>query len=226
MAAAPVPVRDAVSKKAHRGFSRGMLNVGFLTGLTLAIACFVLASLYMFRYLNSADSLFNDIAKATTQSKPNLDAIVLLIQGRLVAARFSLLSCGILTGLSLGLIGFCLFLVGATGEMDAQAEVPNARIAISRLAPGALVLLCATILIGVCATHPVTFETSVGASHDQAATTNGGKAAPNNGDSARAQAASPDMKIQAVGAEPPVRSGGGISAASSTSGGPQRPPNY
>lgn len=155
MSSAPAPALES------REFSHRILNIGFLTGLVLAMLCFVAASAYMFRYLSSVDSLFNDLFKAASQGTVNLDMADLLIHGRLVAAKFSLLSCGILTGLSLGLIGFCLFLVGAKGEIDARAETPSAKVALTRLAPGALVLLCAAILIGVCATHEVSFETEI-----------------------------------------------------------------
>lgn len=142
----------------HQQFSNRILNIGFVTGLVLAVLCLLMASFYMYRYLNSVDILFDDLAKGSMQGVVRTDLAYLLIQGRLIAARFSLLSCGVLTGLSLALIGFCLFLVGAKGDIIARGEAQHAKIVISRLAPGVFVIICAMLLIGVCTTNRIKFD--------------------------------------------------------------------
>jgi len=164
MAATPVAARTLPSEtESSQGyaFTPRVLDVGFFAALILAALCFFMASFYLYKYLASVDSLFNDLARDSSSGILRVDIANLLIHGRLVAARFSLLSCGILTGLSLGLIGFCLFLVGAKGDIQASAEARGATITFNRLAPGVLVLICAALLIGVCATHQVTFETDL-----------------------------------------------------------------
>ncbi len=153
--------------KPREVFSRTILNIGFLIGMGLAISCFAVASLYLYKYLNGVDSLFSELTKASMQNSIRVDVLDLLIHGKLVAARFSLLSCGILTGLALCFIGFCLFLIGAKGEITAQGEAQHTKLMLSRLAPGAFVMFCATVLIAVCATHAVSFDTRLGNSPPQ-----------------------------------------------------------
>lgn len=136
-----------------------ILNAGFIAALILAAVCFLTASLYMYRYLNSTDSMVSELlGKSGPLVGAQLDTIDLAIQARLMAARFSLLSCGVLAGLSFGLIGFCLFLVGAKGEISATAEMSNVKISLMRMAPGVFVLACATTLIALSVTHSMSLE--------------------------------------------------------------------
>lgn len=153
------------AKGAERLPSQRIVNIGFFAGLALAALSFLLALLYMHSYLSSVNSIFNDLVRGSYQGAAQLEVANLLIHGRLIAARFSLLSCGILTGFSLGFIGFCLFLVGARGDIEGTAETHGVKVTLSRLAPGALVLLCASVLIGICATHNITFGAEISGPH-------------------------------------------------------------
>lgn len=138
-----------------------MLNIGFVAALALAALCFGTASYYMYLYLSHTDIFLTNLARDSVSGKLSAETIDLLVYGRLVASRFTLLSCGVLAGLALGLIGFCLFLVGAKGEIEAEGEGQLAKLRLVHLAPGAFVLFCAMVLIGVCVTHQVSFDTKV-----------------------------------------------------------------
>jgi hypothetical protein len=123
--------------------------------------CFFTASFYMYLFLSHTDTFLSNLLDKAANGLMKKETVDLLIYGRLVSSRLALLSCGVLAGLSLGLVGFCLFLVGAKGEIEATGENQLAKLHLTRLAPGALVLFCSVVLIGVCVTHKVKFDTKI-----------------------------------------------------------------
>lgn len=136
-------------------FSRKILEIGFLTGLLLALACFGLSSYYLISFEQHANAA---VTKALADSSGNLSAHQIFatqfaLGVHMYVAKVLLLSCGVFAGLSFGFLGFSLFLIGVEGAVDAQLETPSAlRLSVVKLAPGAFVIVCAAILIGVCAT--------------------------------------------------------------------------
>jgi len=157
-------------------FDKRILNIGFLTALVLATVCLIASALYLNRYLASTNEGVEKIldyaikvpgptagqtesapAPATPPSKEILD---LAITARVAMARFTLLSCGVFIGMAFGFLGFALFLLGIKGEMDAEATTGKEgySVKLARLSPGLFVILCATLLIGVCMTRKTGFE--------------------------------------------------------------------
>jgi len=173
MSTAHAPTRLVSSKETvTAAFSPVVLNIGFLAALALAVLCFVTASIYLFQYLHSTEAFVTELAGGRLNSAPP-ELVDLLIHARIIAARFSLLSCGILAGLSLALLGFCLFLVGAKGEVGAEASAQNAKLTISKAAPGVVIMIIAILLIGFCVTTKIDFEADIpvnrpssGSTHD------------------------------------------------------------
>lgn len=140
-------------------FPQTLLNIGFVSALVVAAACLVLSSLYLFTFLGATNSGIENLLQ-TALKEPNTSpsVIQLSILARTAMARFALLSCGVCVGMGFGFLGFALFLLGIKGEMDVTAQHENTRIKVARMAPGVFVILCATILIGVCASFRTGYE--------------------------------------------------------------------
>ena len=136
-------------------FPQRLLNLGFLFALTVAAACLVLSGAYLFTFLRATNSGVEDILRSALAEDTPANVIQLGILARTAMARFALLSCGVCVGMGFGFLGFALFLLGIKGEMDVEAQHERAQIKVARMAPGVFVILCATILIGVC----ITFRT-------------------------------------------------------------------
>jgi hypothetical protein len=61
--------------------------------------------------------------------------------------------------MAFGFLGFALFLLGIGGSIDAEAAGGAAvRIQVAKISPGAFVMLCAAILVGLCATTTVPLD--------------------------------------------------------------------
>jgi hypothetical protein len=140
-------------------FPQVLLNIGFLFALTVAAACLVMSSWYLFTFLEATNSGVESVLR-TAQERPETPATVtqLGILARTAMARFALLSCGVSVGMGFGFLGFALFLLGIKGEMDVAAQSENAKIKIARMAPGVFVILCASVLIAVCITFRTEYE--------------------------------------------------------------------
>ena len=148
----PLLVEHAETVPAPPGFPQVLLNVGFICALLVAAACLVFSSWYLFTFLGATNAGIESLLQ-TALRDPNTSpgVIQLSILARTAMARFALLSCGVSVGMSFGFLGFALFLLGIKGEMDVSARHEDNRIKIARMAPGVFVILCATVLIGVCA---------------------------------------------------------------------------
>jgi hypothetical protein len=144
-----------------------LLGIGFGVAMVIAILCLMMSGLYLFRYLDSTNSGIDTLIKSTNTAS-ELSILSVSIAGRLQMARFALLSCGAFAGLSFGFLGFALFLIGIKEEIDVEAQSDNYRIKFARMSPGALVILIAAVLIGVCITRQLSFGAEYRSSQDAA----------------------------------------------------------
>jgi hypothetical protein len=129
-----------------------LFKLGYYLGLAAFFIC-LLASLAAILLFLKSTYFWVD----TLSVGQELIGKVELLNARLVMARIALLSCGLLAGLSFGFLGFSLFLIGIDGESDISGEHSDYKITLSKVSPGIIVLLAATILIGVCATRETPF---------------------------------------------------------------------
>lgn len=151
-----MPEPASIRSDSHGGrFSRRLLGIGFVTGLALALACLALSSYYLISFEQHANSAVTKALEQTTrgQTTNQIHATQFALGVHMYMARVLLLSCGIFAGVSFGFLGFCLFLLGVEGTVDAQVEGAAAlRLNVAKLAPGAFVIVCSAFLIGICAT--------------------------------------------------------------------------
>ncbi|HEV2707772.1 MAG TPA: hypothetical protein VGV59_17770 [Pyrinomonadaceae bacterium] len=159
--------KSVAEKNDSSNISGYLLSIGFGIALVIAISCLAMSGLYLFRYLDSTGSGIDTLIKNTGTSS-DVNILSVSIAGRLQMARFTLLSCGAFAGLSFGFLGFALFLIGIKEEMDVEAQSENYRVKFARMSPGALVILIAAVLIGVCITRPLSFGTEYRSIQDAA----------------------------------------------------------
>jgi hypothetical protein len=160
---AAAPVKTAPGETPQTRFSRTMINLGFMVGLALAVFCLVIAGWYLLAYLNYGTTALQD--NAGTPFEPGR------VLGHLYIARVLLQSCGLAVGMAFGFLGFSLFLLGVGGNMDASATgAGEVGIQVARISPGAFVMLCSAILVGLCATRDP--QTSMGMTVRDGAETN------------------------------------------------------
>jgi len=148
----------APSEATEARFPQALLNFGFGFALFLAAACLTLSGWYLFTFLQATNSGVENLLRSALDNSTSPSVIQLSILARTAMARFALLSCGVCVGMGFGFLGFALFLLGIKGEMDVDAQHEKAQIKVARMAPGVFVILCATILIGVCVTFRTQYE--------------------------------------------------------------------
>jgi hypothetical protein len=141
-------------------FSPKLLDIGFATALVLALACLALSGLYLFRFLTIANDGIERSVQTAITSGATETVQQLAINARIVMARLALLSCGAFVGMAFGFLGFGLFLLGVKGEMDVKGETGPYQLTVARMTPGVFVILCASILIGICVTRETPFDFS------------------------------------------------------------------
>jgi hypothetical protein len=139
-------------ENSNRKPTAKLFKLGYYLGLAAFFIC-LLASLAAILLFLKSTYFWVD----TLSVGQELVGKVELLNARLVMARIALLSCGLLAGLSFGFLGFSLFLIGVDGESDVSGEHSDYKITLSKVSPGIIVLLAATILIGVCATRETPF---------------------------------------------------------------------
>jgi hypothetical protein len=149
----------------HQGempaFSTRMVNVGFAAGLLMAFGCLFLSAVYLNNFLTSTNTAVATLLAEKPASEADAAILRTAINARLVTARLALQSCGVFVGMGFGFIGFALFLVGARGETGVDVSYGGGQAAFTRLAPGVLVILCAAMLIGICATRSTPFVSTL-----------------------------------------------------------------
>jgi hypothetical protein len=147
--------REEVVAPAVIKFPQKLLNVGFCTALVLAGGSFIMGALYLNNFLSSTNQGVQSlIGNAGTLPSATLYSAM---NATLVMGRLALLSCGVFIGMSFGFLGFALFLMGIKEEMNVVGRYEGYHIKLARLSPGVFVILCATILIGICVTHETPF---------------------------------------------------------------------
>jgi hypothetical protein len=147
-----------------------LINFGFIIGLLLAVACLALSALYLYRFQSDIGRSVLDIVTKTNIDKPGIARFA--ITGQMYLGRVTLLSCGVFVGMAFGFLGFSLFLIGVKGDVNAEGTQGPLTIKLERVSPGLLVIICATILIAMCATRTLPFDYK-GPSGDATAADNG-----------------------------------------------------
>jgi hypothetical protein len=141
----PAPQAAPARRRAHRA---GLINLAFVVGILLAIFCLGIAAFYLLRYLDYATGAL----QAINQSNGQQEMLIL----HMYMSRVLLQSCGLAVGMAFGFLGFSLFLLGVDGNIDASATSGGGvGLQVARLSPGAFVMLCSAILVGICATRDV-----------------------------------------------------------------------
>ncbi len=120
------------------------IELGYKAGILLAFLGMIGSAIYLFVFItNSPDATLFD------------SEIKLL--GLTADMRLRLLSTAIFVGMSFGFLGFSLFLIQAKGDVDVDATSGDHKLKIARLSPGLFVILCATIIIILCATFKIDY---------------------------------------------------------------------
>jgi hypothetical protein len=140
----------------------------------------------LFLYLNHSFAAFDpdNLSRFSSMDLQKLQPILLARAG---LWKFILQSCGIISGVAFGFLGFGLFLLGAKGEMDASFADSQHKVQLTRMAPGSFVILIAAVLIGACSLNkvelsfsPIVTETTQVPGEDSSAKSPGGGAASAN----------------------------------------------
>jgi hypothetical protein len=176
----PAPIQEEAALDPETGsarstFSRRVLDLGFLAGLALAAACLVLSGVYMIRFQRVSTGAVEQVLAAEASAAGRAPALSpeqasyryrtqrLALSIHSYVAQTLLLSCGVLVGLAFGFLGFSLFLLGVDGASDVALDAPaKLKLQMSRLAPGVVVILCSTVLVGVCVTREQTITMNEG----------------------------------------------------------------
>jgi hypothetical protein len=135
------------------------VNLGFVVGLFIAVAIMVCSVVFLFKYLDDAQKLPEISPQTISDFKPEnvINLTFISLQYQAVRAKVTLLACGVCSALSMGFLGFVLFLLGISGDSDVTAEGPGNRLVINKLAPGTIVILVSLVVICICCTHNMEF---------------------------------------------------------------------
>ncbi|MEQ9403124.1 MAG: hypothetical protein RIM99_06045 [Cyclobacteriaceae bacterium] len=125
------------------------LEFGYKAGIVLAFVGIISSAVYLFVFINGMP----DAA--------SFDSEIRLL-GLSVDMRLRFLSTAIFVGMSFGFLGFSLFLIQAKGDVDVDASSGDYKLKIARLSPGLFVILCATVIIIVCATFKIDYSLNTG----------------------------------------------------------------
>jgi hypothetical protein len=151
IATEPVPAPTILSGLGPTG---RLINLAFIVGILMAIVCLIIAATYLLRYLAYATGALEAIN--ASQGRPEM------LMLHMYMSRVLLQSCGLAVGMAFGFLGFSLFLLGVNGSIDASATSGGGLgLQVARLSPGAFVMLCSAILVGICATRDI--PASIGA---------------------------------------------------------------
>lgn len=139
------PASAPARRRARRA---GLINLAFVVGILLAIFCLGIAAFYLLRYLDYATGALDAINRSEGRQE--------MLMLHMYLSRVLLQSCGLAVGMAFGFLGFSLFLLGVDGNIDASATSGGGvGLQVARLSPGAFVMLCSAVLVGICATRDV-----------------------------------------------------------------------
>lgn len=139
-------------------FPAKLLNGGFVFALVLAGVSLLASATYLVSYLISVERSLTEFIPLLGKNTQYSDYDSLIITTRVFLTRMTLRSCGVFMGMSFGFLGFALFLLGVKGEMDVDLSSERFSLRLARLAPGAFILLCATVLVALCVVYPAPFN--------------------------------------------------------------------
>jgi hypothetical protein len=134
-----------------------ILRRGFVAAIALSAGSLISITIYLFWYLHTAFQSFEQdvTVQFLTSDIGRLEATLL---ARTALWKFALQSCGIISGVGLGFLGFGLFLIGIQGEMEAGGSYGQYRMLLRRMTPGTFVITVSAVVIGVCATHKIELD--------------------------------------------------------------------
>lgn len=141
-------------------FPPWLLNTGFLVALVLAAACLAAAGYYLYQFQTSTQNSMQTAITQAIKGKAVSDSGVSMFSNLVLMylTRLQLQSCGIVIGLAFGFLGFALFLLGIQSPMSAAGNTATLSLRLVSISPGVFVLLCSTILIGICITQSMPVE--------------------------------------------------------------------
>jgi hypothetical protein len=137
-----------------------MLNIGFMAGIVLSVFCLGIAGYYLLSYQHYASTALEALNSPVAVEPRNMML-------HMYMSRVLLQSCGLAVGMAFGFLGFSLFLLGVGGSIDASASGGGLGIQVARISPGAFVMLCSAILVGLCATRNIPAQMGEGAPEGQ-----------------------------------------------------------
>ncbi len=123
---------------------------GYKAAIALAFLSLSLSALYLFYFSSMSPLAISGQSMATIVSPENMVAFS-------AERKMLLLSTAIFIAMSMLFVGFGLFLLQAQGSVDVAMEKATTKVSIARLSPGLFVILCATIIVIVCATHDISY---------------------------------------------------------------------
>jgi hypothetical protein len=129
------------------GVATRMLNIGFMAGIVLSVFCLGIAGYYLLSYQHYASTALEALNSPVAVEPRNMML-------HMYMSRVLLQSCGLAVGMAFGFLGFSLFLLGVG-------------IQVARISPGAFVMLCSAILVGLCATRNIPAQMGEGAPEGQ-----------------------------------------------------------
>lgn len=104
--------------------------------------------------LFSAGYLFYYLFKSPSPDQIRLETMVAFNAER----RMALISTAFAIAMSFGFIGFALFIIDAKGDIEGSAELPSASFKVAKMSPGIFAILCATVIIIICAKIKINYS--------------------------------------------------------------------
>jgi hypothetical protein len=140
-----------------RGRPDPLIRYGFYAALSLAGLCLIFAISYISYYSVTTTRSLEAHTSNFLDSK-DINALTAVLIARTAQNKTLLQSCGAVAGIAFGFLGFALFLLGVQGEVDADGTILSTNFSLRRLAPGALIMLAAMVLIGFASIHAIELE--------------------------------------------------------------------
>jgi hypothetical protein len=134
-----------------------LIRFGFFAGLGLATLCLVFTVVYIWFYSRNTTTSFDAFYSENLNAK-SIDNLTGMLIARTAQNKTLLQSCGVVSGIAFGFLGFSLFLLGIRGDTDASGSIQNYSFNLKRLAPGSLIMLASIGLVGISAVHRIEFR--------------------------------------------------------------------
>lgn len=135
-----------------------LFATGFIAGLVIAAACLAFAIVQLFNFQHDVHELLTKEAPTTITNNFEAFAASLSAQEAAITARIGLRSVALSLGVGFLFLGFSLFLLGVQGDSDLTGEAKDYKVTLTRLSPGLVVILCASVVVLVSSTQPLLFD--------------------------------------------------------------------